>query len=148
MRLTLNFYPKYQEGYTLIELMFAVAIIGILAAIGGVTYQTQLRQSQLITIYQELNHFRVPYQASVNEGAKVTDFSPNGLNMPVRTKYCQFTVSSPAVSGITTNAVTCTIQNLAYIQGETLNLNRATDGSWQCRASVGISKSYLPQACR
>ena len=148
MLLTLNCHHKYQGGYTLIELMVAIAIIGILAAIGGVTYQTQLRQSQLITVYQELNHFRVPYQVSVNEGAMVTDFSPSGLNMPAQTEYCQFTVTAPAGSGVTTDAVTCTIQNLAYIQGETLSLDRAADGSWQCRASVGISKNYLTKDCQ
>lgn len=148
MLLTLNCYHKYQDGYTLIELMVAIAIIGILAAIGGVTYQTQLRQSQLITVYQELNHFRVPYQASVNEEAKVIDFSPSNLSMPVQTKYCQFTVIAPIANGITIDAITCNIQNLAYLQDQTLSLDRGADGSWQCRASTGISKKYLPQACQ
>ncbi|WP_201603914.1 pilin [Psychrobacter immobilis] len=137
-----------QSGFTLVEMMIVVAIIGILAAIAGVSYQTQIRQTQIMTIYQTINQFRLPYQTLVNEGAGVTAFSPSGLNMPDQTKYCQFTVSSPAVSGTTTNAVTCTIQNLAYLQGETIGLDRATDGSWQCRASVGISRNYLTKDCQ
>lgn len=146
----LNHNLKYQDqgGYTLIELMVVVAIIGILVVIGGVIYQTQLRQSQLITVYKELNHFRVPYQVSVSEGAKVSEFSHSGLSMPLQTRYCQFTVIAPAENGRTIDAITCKIQNLAYVQGQTLSLDRTADGAWQCRASVNIPQSYLPKACQ
>lgn len=137
-----------QSGFTLIEMMIVVAIIGILAAIASASYQTQMRQTQIMIIYQNINQFRLPYQTLVNEGAGVIDFSPRGLNMPDQTKYCQFTVSSPAVSGATTNAVTCTIQNLTYLQGETIGLDRGADGSWRCRASVGISRNYLTKDCQ
>lgn len=148
MKLLQNDHLSTESGFTLIEIMLVVAVIGILAAISGVSYQTQVRQTQLMTIYQEMNFFRLPYQNLMNEGAGVTDFSPSGLNMPAQNKYCQFTVTAPAGSGVTTDAVTCTIQNLAYIQGETLSLDRAADGSWQCRASVGISKNYLTKDCQ
>lgn len=137
-----------QSGLTLIELIVVIAIVGILTAVAVSSYQTQVRQTQIIIIYQELNNFRLPYQTLINEGSGITDFSPSGLNMPVQTKYCQFTVTAPNANGATPNAVTCTIQNLNYIKGQSLNLERASDGSWQCRPSAGIPKSYLPQACQ
>jgi len=71
-------------------MMIVVAIVSILVAIATVSYQTQVRQTQVIIIYQEINYFRLPYQTLINEGAGVTDFSPSGLNMPAQTKYCQF----------------------------------------------------------
>ena len=148
MKLSQNRPYHNQLGFTLIEMMIVTAIIGILAAIAGVSYQTQVRQTQLITLYQEMNHFRLPYQILMDEGAGVTDFSPSGLNIPEQTKYCQFTVNAPAKSGMTANAVTCTIKNLPYAQGETISLDRAADGAWQCRASAGIPIAYLPQACQ
>lgn len=136
-----------QSGFTLIELMIAVAIIGILAAIGVVSYQTQVRQTQVMTLYQDINQFRLPYQILINEGAGVTDFSPSGLNIPAQTQYCQFSVTAPNVNAATPNAVQCQIQNLSYLSNQTLSLDRAADSSWRCRASAGIAKAYLPQAC-
>ncbi|WP_198332566.1 pilin [Psychrobacter aquimaris] len=137
-----------QSGYTLIELMIAVAIIGILAVTATVSYQTQVRKTQVMTVYQEINHFRLPYQILMDDGAGVTDFSPSGLNMPAQTKYCQFTVTAPIVGNTTPNAIICNIQNLSYIQGQSLSLDRAADGSWQCRPSAGIPKAYLPKECQ
>ena len=138
---------RQQEGFTLIELMIVIAIIGILAATATVAYYKQIRQSQLITIYQELNYFRQPYQILMSEGARVTDFSPNSLNIPEQSKYCQFEVTKPNVNGITTDAVKCTIQNLSYLQNQSLSLDLTANGSWQCRPSAGISKAYLPTEC-
>lgn len=139
---------KSQSGFTLIETTMIVAIIGILAAIATVSYQKKIRQTQLITIYQEFNQYRMPYQILIDEGAGVTEFSPSGLNMPTQTKYCHFSVTAPSLSGNTTNAVTCTIQNLPYLKGQSLSLDRNVNGTWQCRASAEIPKAYLPQACQ
>lgn len=136
-----------QSGFTLIEVMIVVAIIGILSAIATVSYQTQVRKTQVMTIYKEINHFRLPYQTLVNEGAGVTGFSASGLNMPDQTKYCQFSVIAPIADSATSKSITCSIQNLSYLQGQTLSLYYLADGKWQCRASAGIKVSYLPQAC-
>lgn len=137
-----------QSGYTLIEVMIVVAIIVILAAVATVSYQVQVRQTQMMIAYQETNIFRLPYQTLINEGAGVTDFSPSGLNIPEKTKHCQFTVKAPIVGHNTADAVVCHIQNLPYLQNQSLSLTFTASGSWECRASPGVSASYLPQACR
>lgn len=145
---TLKCSHKSQSGFTLIEIMVVVTIIAILAAISMASYQTHVRKTQVMTIYQEINSFRTPYQMLMNEGSGVTDFSPAGLNLEGSSKYCQFNVIPPNIDTATPNAVTCQIQNLSYLSNQTLSLDRAADGSWSCRASVGIATAYLPQACR
>lgn len=148
MKLPTKYQFAHQSGFTLIEMMIVIAIVGILAAIATVSYQTQVRQAHLMTAYHELNSFRLPYQTLINEGAGVTDFSPSGLNIPEKTKYCQFTVKAPIVGSNTADAAVCYIQNLPYLQNQSLSLTFTASGSWQCKASSGISASYLPQACR
>ncbi|MEZ2693010.1 pilin [Psychrobacter faecalis] len=101
-----------------------------------------------MTIYQELSHLRLPYQTLLAGGAGVVAFSVDGLNMPTSTKYCQFTVKAPNLEGGTADAVVCNIQNLPYLQKQSLSLTFTENGNWECKASSGILVSYLPQACR
>lgn len=148
MPIVLNRYATTQGGFTLIELMIVTAVIGILASIATVGYQTQVRKTHMASVYQELNHFQLPYQVMIDEGAGVTEFSPNGLNISAQTQHCQFSVIPPNKNRTTPNAVKCEIKNLNYLQNQHLSLDRAADGSWQCEASAGIPAAYLPQACQ
>ena len=143
-----NYYYKSQAGFTLVELMIVVAIIGILASIATASYQTRIKQSQLVSIYQELSHFKLPYQMLMDEGVGATEFSPNGLNMPESSNYCQFIVTPPNIGGTAPNAVRCNIQSLGNFENQYLSISRESDGGWNCQTSAGISKSYLPQACQ
>lgn len=137
-----------QSGFTLIEMMMVMTIIGILAAIGVVSYQTQVRKTNLMTIYQEINQFRLPYQTLIGDGAGVTNFSPSGLNMPESSKHCIFSVTAPTTDQNTVNAVVCDIQNLSYLDAQSVSLTFNANSHWHCVASSGITKAYLPEACR
>ena len=137
-----------QAGFTLTEIMIAIAIISILSAISIVSYRTHIRKTQIMTIYQEINNFRTPYQMLMNEGEGVTAFSPTGLNLAEKSKQCQFNVIPPNINTATPNAVTCQIQNISYLSNERISLNLTVNGNWYCTASTGISKSYLPQDCQ
>lgn len=143
-----NYQFANQSGFTLIEIMMVIAIVGILAAIATVSYQVHIRQAHLMSVYQDLNHFILPYQILVEEETKTTDFSANGLNMPTSTKYCQFIVNPPTLGSDTADAIVCNIQNLSYLTNQSLSLTLTANGNWQCKASAGIKDAYLPQACQ
>lgn len=141
---------KVQQGFTLIELMIVVAIIGILAAIAIPAYQDYTIRSQ------------------VSEGAVLADGQKTALAEFYNNKgYFPATNASAGVEtsasitgkyvstvNITTGIITVTYGNQVNnkVNGSTLiysAITTATAGSiaWQCTAGTVVSK-YRPAVCR
>jgi type IV pilus assembly protein PilA len=140
---------KVQQGFTLIELMIVVAIIGILAAIAIPAYQDYTIRAQ---VSEGLN-LSGGAKAAVTEfyqdrGAFPTDNVEAGLDVPanIKGKYVQQV-------GVAGNTITVTygIDAHAIITGQTVQLV-ATDNlgsvSWACQSGGGIADKHLPAACR
>jgi type IV pilus assembly protein PilA len=160
------FMKAIQKGFTLIELMIVVAIIGILAAIAIPAYQDYTIRAQ---VTEGLN-LAGAVKASVAETyAQTGDWPADnaaagvGLNTEIQGKYVdQVTVAD---GGIT---IRYGNQANARIGGETLGLQPAlsnnNDVAWVCgrkdppagsaasgtagTTSADMLDKYLPQTCR
>lgn len=137
-----------QKGFTLIELMIVVAIIGILAAIALPAYQDYTARAQMS---------EAMVLADGQKGA-VTEFYADRGVMPANNAAAGISAASD-ISGkyvasvnIASGVITSTIRadNVAAgIAGANLVLTpRATSGSmhWTCTSSA--SAKYVPAACR
>lgn len=137
-----------QKGFTLIELMIVVAIIGILAAIAIPAYQNYTAKSQVAAGLAEISPAKTNAEAKLAEGISATITSASALGIST-SKRCTALVVSVAKTG--ESSITCTLAGTTSINGQKIQWVRAVDttsgtiGAWTCKTNVAAD--FIPKTC-
>jgi len=125
---------KAQQGFTLIELMIVVAIIGILASIAIPAYQDYIAKSQFTAGLGEIAPYKTKLEVLINEDAGAAYLNAD-VGAPADTANCS---TLAVVSIITTGAATikCTHVGTAGVTGLVTTLTRTAGGVWSCGSAV------------
>ena len=162
-----------QKGFTLIELMIVIAIIGILAAIALPAYQDYTARAKVSEVVLAASTCRTAITEASQTGLRTTpvgnDFGcgEGGTTSAPISKYVK-TIATSANGVITVTAhninqldTGVNLDLIPYTAAATTDANKAVAANfnratvkpvvaWECKsgATTGIASKYLPASCR
>jgi type IV pilus assembly protein PilA len=135
---------RMQQGFTLIELMIVVAIIGVLAAIALPMYQDYVAKAQVTAGLADIRGGVTAYEELIQSGTSATTIKESDIGLSTETPRCEISVAGdPTADG--GQEIKCTLKGNPKVAKETVTLTRNPSGQWTCTASVDAK--YKPVGC-
>ncbi|MEI8268029.1 MAG: pilin [Betaproteobacteria bacterium] len=173
----MNVKRRLQKGFTLIELMIVVAIIGILAAIGLPAYQDYIAKSQVGRAIAETGALKTKIETCLNDGRTTLDATLTATSCSLAdvqassiftgakqgdaataatgTGYPQITITAATgavtIIGSFGNSANAVLTSATALTVRWTRATSATGGGWTCNV-VGVAATdakgrFAPPSC-
>ncbi|MGB2080140.1 MAG: pilin [Vibrio sp.] len=137
----LNLSTQKQRGFSLIELMMVLAVIGLLVSVAIPKYQNYLTKAALNTTLAQASSEKINVEVYINENGQFPDAlaAPVPFNQGEINYQAKEQGAGDIIASITSGAA----------QGSQLYLSRENTGQWSCvvHASSDFATA-LPKSCQ
>jgi len=136
---------QVQQGFTLIELMIVVAIIGILAAIALPAYQDYIARSQVSELFTLLDGSKTAVAEACQNNGNCTASSPT--TSAAVGKYAS--IAAATANGVVVGTMNPTASGTsALVAGSTVTMTPALGtGAVTFGCTTNLNAKYTPKSC-